>query len=147
MSRTISPGQRRALFALAGERGLDIDALRDMTPTGSISALSYAQAGDLVARLKGRVDTGRPRARGRRGSGGLRPVSPQQRSYIRHLAFDKLGLTHEQLDRLVATHHNLGGAAAGLADVLTGQHAGEIIEGLKAQLDRRPVDVNDALTE
>jgi len=47
----ITADQRRMLFGLGKSKGLGIDALRDMTPKGSISALSRTEAGKLIDRL------------------------------------------------------------------------------------------------
>jgi len=47
----ISPAQRRALFAAGSNRGLDIDDLRSLTPAGSISAMTHAEASRLLDHL------------------------------------------------------------------------------------------------
>ncbi|NUQ48108.1 MAG: hypothetical protein HUU22_19010, partial [Phycisphaerae bacterium] len=51
MSSAITAAQRRLLFRLAAMRGLDLDALRDLTPAGSVSALTIVQAAALIDRL------------------------------------------------------------------------------------------------
>lgn len=48
---TITNRQIRRLFAIGRRRGLGVDGLRELTPEGSISRLSYAQAEALAARL------------------------------------------------------------------------------------------------
>jgi hypothetical protein len=47
----ITPEQRRAIFAAGKVRRLDLDGLRDLTPMGSISALTRLQAAQLIDRL------------------------------------------------------------------------------------------------
>lgn len=47
----LTADQRRMLFGIGKSKGLDIDDLRAMTPTGSISALSRTEAGRLIDRL------------------------------------------------------------------------------------------------
>lgn len=71
----ITPPQRRALFAAARDRGLSIDDVRDMTPTGSISALTRAEASDLLDRINAGTDFDehrRQRPRGPRRPKSLR---------------------------------------------------------------------------
>lgn len=78
----ITAGQRQALFAWAGRRGLSIDDLRAATPGGSISKLSRSQAARMIERLSGRS-----------GDGGRQAVPAEfsdritlrQRGMLRHL--------------------------------------------------------------
>ncbi|MCK6483771.1 MAG: hypothetical protein L6R00_06520 [Phycisphaerae bacterium] len=74
MSSAITAAQRRLLFRLAAMRGLDLDALRDLTPAGSVSALTIVQAAALIDRLS-------PAAAERQDEGGPppRPRPPRQR--------------------------------------------------------------------
>lgn len=57
----ITDAQRRAIFALAAQRGLTIDDLRPLTPQRSIGRLTRAQAAHLLDYLAGRspADVGR----------------------------------------------------------------------------------------
>jgi hypothetical protein len=75
----ITEVQRRQLFALARDRGMDLAAVRDLTPAGSVSALTRTQADALIDRLTlGRAQAPcRPR-RGRR-------ASPHQIRFINEL--------------------------------------------------------------
>ena len=61
--------QRRTLFALARERGMDLAAVRDLTPAGSVSSLTRTEADELIDRLSVGITTRRRRPhRGRRAS-------------------------------------------------------------------------------
>jgi hypothetical protein len=53
--RKLTDTQRRTIFALARNRGLDIDDVRGMTPQRSISKLTVHEAGQLIERLKGKA--------------------------------------------------------------------------------------------
>jgi len=60
-SHPITADQRRKIFALAKGRGLSIDDIRDLTPAGSISAMSTGQASRVIDALSGkRVDLTAP---------------------------------------------------------------------------------------
>lgn len=57
------------MFFLARSQGLDLVGLRDLTPDGSVSGLSRAQADELIDRLSFGIETRRRRPRrGRRAS-------------------------------------------------------------------------------
>ena len=73
--------QRRQIFGLGRARGFDIDGLRELTPAGSISALTRSQAERLIAKLAGETPG---RGAGRRARGVPR-VTAQQLGQIRHL--------------------------------------------------------------
>jgi len=47
----ITAAQRRLIFARAHELGMDLDAVRAATPHGSVSALTKAEARELIDRL------------------------------------------------------------------------------------------------
>lgn len=85
----ITAGQRRRLFALARERGLDLDQLRAATPAGSVSALSHDQAAAIIERLGGSADVGAFSPRG--------DVTRRQLGMIEHLrelvGFDAAGFS------------------------------------------------------
>jgi hypothetical protein len=67
----ITNEQRRHLFALGRGRGLDLAQLRDLTPTGSVAALSRSEADQLIDRLAVGLQTRRPRPlRGKRATAG-----------------------------------------------------------------------------
>ena len=128
----ISQPQRRKLFAVARERGLTHDDLRAMTPAGSVSALSYHQAAELLTRLCGKPYRAPERRRRRSRRTGAIPIATNpQKFYIRILA-DQLGLSKSQLDAYIRSRHHRNG----LADVIQGKDASDIIEGLKAQVSR-----------
>ena len=134
----ITPPQRRALFAAAGDRGLSIDDIRDMTPAGSISALTRAQASDLLDRVNAGKDFDerrRKRPRGpRRPKGVFAMASPAQRAKIEALRID-LGWTPDGLAGFLAERHYSHGGS--MSKILTTADASEIIELLKAVLNRQ----------
>ena len=131
--KPISLPQMRKLFAVARERGLTHGDLQAMTPAGSVSALSYHQAAELLTRLCGKPEhTPQRRRRRSRRDGALHIATAHQKSYIRHLA-GRLGLSGSQLDSYIRSHHHRDG----FDDVLQGKDASDIIEGLKAQVDRQ----------
>lgn len=81
----INDGQRKMIFGLGKKLGLDIDDLRAMTPAGSISALTRAQAAKLIDTLTGRPGS-HDLARGAQGT-----ASGKQIGLIVHLR-DQIGL-------------------------------------------------------
>lgn len=111
----ITPAQRRALFAAARQRGLTTDELRDMTPTGSISMLTRADASRLLDRLnKGSRDQGTKgsrsvapvsnRRRPRRPKGVVSLVTAAQRDKLAALRME-LGWTDDHLQAWLAKRH------------------------------------------
>jgi hypothetical protein len=96
-----TPAQRRAIV-LAGQRlGMGVDELRSLTRTGSLRALSFEQAGELLDRL----NSGRQRpttaaagpSRSRRAARGvLRIITDRQREVIASYQ-DRLGWSDERL--------------------------------------------------
>jgi len=87
----LSPGQRRALFAVGKRRGLSIDGLRELTPAGSISALTRAQAAGLLDRLNVGTDYEHPRPaqrQPRRPRGVYAIATDAQRRKIEALRID-----------------------------------------------------------
>jgi len=134
----ITPPQRRALFAAAGDRGLSIDDIRDMTPAGSISALSRAQASDLLDRINSGTDFDQRRRRRPRGprrpKGVFAMASPAQRAKIKSLRID-LGWTAEGLVGFLADRHYSHGGP--MSKILTTADASEVIELLKAVMRKQ----------
>lgn len=90
MHAPITDAQRRKLFALARERGLDLDDLRAMTPAGSISLLRIDQAAELIDRIEGRPNPAPPprtaHRRPRLPAGVIRLATAEQRAEIDRLA-------------------------------------------------------------
>lgn len=90
----LTPAQRSKIFAVAKQRGLSIDDVRDMTPAGSVSMLTKVQAAALIDALEkgqspdyARAATKRPR-RDRPAEGSIRLVSDAQRNTIESLRRD-----------------------------------------------------------
>ncbi|MFQ5495745.1 MAG: hypothetical protein ACE5EX_10235 [Phycisphaerae bacterium] len=107
----ITAPQRRALFACAKCKGLDIDDLRALTPCGSISALSRQEAAELLSRLNAGTDYDHPRParRGvRRPKGVYRFATDAQRRKITALGID-LGWTSDRLHEWLSERHFLDG--------------------------------------
>lgn len=114
----ITPGQRRALFAIAKDRGWSIDELRSRTPAGSISGMTRAEARALLDRLNGGSPVGRsPDARtadaARASPHARRPRRPKgiyafrtdaQIRKIEALRID-LGWTQDGMDAFLAERH------------------------------------------
>lgn len=122
---SITPAQRRKLFALASRRGLDLDGLRDLTPAGSVSMLTRSQAADLIDRLEGR--------------------QPAQRVYD-----DQGGASGGQLGKIAALAAQVGFTPAELAEwmgkrfgvasvdqIADGDLAHKIVGGLSRMLANR----------
>lgn len=139
----ITPGQRRKLFVLADERGMSIDDVRDMTPAGSISALSRAEAAALLDRLSGGADFQehrRARPRGpRRPKGVSAMATDAQRSKIESLRIDLEWTPEGLVGFLSERHYSHGGpmANAGQLAILTTADGIEVIELLKSVVGRQ----------
>lgn len=104
-SERIRPAQRAALFAIGTARGLDIDDLRAMTPKGSISALSFAEASALLSRLNAGTEFAHPRPparQPRRPKGVYAFRTAAQLRKIEALRIE-LGWTPEGLDGFLAS--------------------------------------------
>ena len=56
----VTEDQRKLIFALGRARGLDLDDLRGMTPSGSVSRLTQREAAELIAALQGGIGSRRP---------------------------------------------------------------------------------------
>lgn len=121
----ITPDQRKALFAAAKVRGMDIDDLRAMTPLGSISALTIRQAAELLDRVNAGTKYERPR----------RPRPPRRAKGVYALP------TATQRAKIEGIREALGWTKEGLAEFLTGrryEHGGPMSEMLTSR-DARDV--------
>lgn len=131
----ITPAQRTAIFAAARSRGLGIDDIRVMTPTGSISKLTRLQARDVLDRL----NAGTPHAvqhRPRRPKGVYAFVTDAQRNKIEALRFE-LGWTPEQLKAWLGERTHADGRPMTRMD--TTADASAVIELLKAVASRAEI--------
>lgn len=138
MSGPISPAQRRAIFAAAESRGLSIDDVRDMTPAGSISRLTWQRASNLLDSInrgtafqKDRRE--RPRSP-RRPKGVMAMVSEAQHRKIESLRIDLSFTTSRLHEFLAVRHYSHGGSTA---RILTAADGIEVIELLKAVAARK----------
>jgi len=107
----ITAAQRAALFAAGAARGLSIDDIRALTPAGSISMLSRAQASDLLDRMNSGTAYAHPRPvrRGpRRPKGVYRVRTPTQLAKIEALRV-QLGWTAEGLAGWLSERHYVDG--------------------------------------
>lgn len=134
----ISAPQRRALFACARRKGMDIDDLRALTPLGSISALTRKEAAALLSRLNTGTAYEHPRrpTRGpRRPKGVYAFMTAAQRRKIRALRID-LDWTADELRAWLSGRHFLDGRP--MSSVLyedaavSTKDGAEVIELLKA---------------
>lgn len=134
-ARPKSTGQVRAIFGLAKERGMDPEeALRDVVEavtqrTRSISALSHAEAEQVIARLKGDRFTPRRTLQWRRKKAGVKQVVQEaQLTLIAELAAQR-DWTAESLSKFCQRMIKRDRPA-------TTQQANTITEALKA-MNRR----------
>ncbi len=133
----LSAGQRRALFAVGKARGLSIDGLRELTPAGSISALTRAEAASLLDRLNAGTDYEHPRQterRPRRPKGVFAIVSDAQKRKIKALLID-LGWNPEKLQAWLSKRHHLDGRS--MTKIDSTSDARDVIELLKAVLTKQ----------
>ena len=132
----ITSAQRRALFAAGSARGLDIDGLRSLTPDGSVSRLTRAQAAAILDRLNGGGEHEHPRRsvrRPRRPKGVFAFASEGQRRKIESLRID-LRMSPEELQEwLSQRHHDDGRPMTQLDSTADGV---AVIELLKAVVVR-----------
>lgn len=98
---TSTPAQRRAIVLAGRRHGLDVDDLRGLTTRGSLRALSFEEASDLLDRLNnGRARRTEParRPRSRRADPGVvRIITERQRAVIASYR-DRLEWSDEHLD-------------------------------------------------
>ncbi len=139
MSLPISRAQIAKVWALAHELGLDREMLYLLVPRGSISALTRAEASDLIEQLSG--------LHARRENGPVGAVSasvpprdrnaadatPEQYHFI-HFLFGRLGWTGEP-ERVRGFLMKFAGVPA-VEQIRDRKRAGAIIEALKA-IERR----------
>ena len=108
--------QHRAIVAAGLRHVFDLEALRGMTPRGSLRALSFVQACSLLDRLNGErpvAEDSRPRPRKRRSKPGvIGLVTSRQREHIAKLQ-RALGWTDARLDSFL--EHTFSLRMAGLA--------------------------------
>jgi hypothetical protein len=132
----ITPAQRRALFAIGKARDMSIDDLRDLTPAGSISALTRDEASHLLDRLNAHTDHEHPRRsprRPRRPKGVYAFASDAQRGKIAALRID-LGWSPEKLHEWLSERHHSDGRPMTRIDSTTDGQA--VIELLKIVVTR-----------
>lgn len=136
----ITPSQRRALFAAAKAHGLSIDDLRDVTPTGSISAMSHSEAAAVLDRLNSGTaygDRQRLRPRGpRRPKGVFAMVTSAQTAKIEAMRIDLAWTADGLAGFLNERHYSHGGS---MGKILTTADASEVIELLKSVLKKQTV--------
>lgn len=147
----ITPEQRKALFAIGKARGWSIDDLRDLTPAGSISALTRLQAARLLESLNaGTAYAGTPRRSRtpRRAKGVFAIATPAQRNKIEALRID-LGWTPDGVAGFLHDRRHTDGRRMTRIDSTT--DAAAVIELLKAVLvksrqarDRRDSEADGA---
>lgn len=130
----ITPEQRKALFAIGKARGRSIDDLRDLTPAGSISALTRLQTARLLESLNaGTPYRGSPRRSRtpRHPKGVFAIATPAQRNKIEALRID-LGWTPDGLAGFLHDRRHTDGRRMTRIDGTT--DAAAVIELLKAVL-------------
>jgi len=133
----ISPRQRKALFAAGKARGLDLDALRSLTPAGEISALTFDQAAALLSRLNDGSRFAHPRhaPRGpRRPKGVYAIAAAAQLRRVEACRID-LGWTPERLAQWLGERHFADRRTMSKIDSTT--DAQSVIELLKAVVLRQ----------
>lgn len=139
MTEPITAAQRRALFAAGRVRGLTIDDIRGMTPTGSISALTRGQASDLLEGLNRGTEYAHPRkrkssrGRPRRPKGVYAIATEAQHRKIESLRI-QLGWTTEGLRGWLSERHYADGRA--MTNIDSTNDGRDVIELLKGVLER-----------
>jgi len=133
----ITPSQRRALFSAARSRGMTIDDIRDMTPTGSISALTRSQASDLLDGLNSGTEYAHPRKPRRRSArrpkGVYALATEAQHRKIESLRI-QLGWTREGLRGWLSERHYTDGRP--MTKIDSTSDGSDVIELLKGVLER-----------
>lgn len=132
----MTSAQRRALFAAGRRRGLDIDGLRLLTPHGSISALSRAEAARLLTSLNRGTAHEHPRRsprRPRRPAGVYAFASDAQHRKIDALRID-LDWTPERLQEWLSGRRH--GDGRPMTSIDSSADGVAVIELLKVVLSR-----------
>jgi len=133
----------RHIFLLARQRGLDVDAVRDMTPKGSVRQVTRIQAAVLI----GALDSGTspdysqtpkvPRQRKRRRAGIIPidaiDITEGQRAMIQALQID-MGWTDERLREWLGQRHFRDGRQ--MTQMQGREDAQDVIELLKHVVHR-----------
>lgn len=139
--KSMTPDQRRAIFAAAKSKGKSIDDIRDMCPKGSISMLTYYEAWDVLNQLNGkprRSDGGwqrtRPRA-ARREPGIISRVTPEQLAFI-NLYRIALGWMPSGLHGHLNDRKYPSDPSRKMTDIQTTADGQAVIEHLKIVLSR-----------
>lgn len=119
----ITAAQRRRLFARAHELGCDVDDLRAMTPTGSVSKLTRPEAAWLIDQLEGSNRGGPPADSG---------PTARQLAMIGHLR-DEIGFAGPQFDAWLAGRFKVHD----LPEITDRRLASRVIGGLLAMKEKR----------
>ena len=142
----MTPAQNKKLFAVAHERGKSIDDLRDMTPLGSVRALSVEQAAILIDSLERGISPGyahrshashSPHRRPRLARGVVRMLTPGQRSLIATVLHDleiAWNWNASQVTDWLAARHGTDGTPMNAPT--TSAHGVQIIEMLYSARDK-----------
>ncbi len=96
----ITGAQRRTIFGLAKGIGFGLDDVRALTPCGSVSALSRAEAADLINRLRGGSGQAAESGTYDDSSASDRPTAAQRRTLAKLRA--ELGFTDAQFAAWIA---------------------------------------------
>lgn len=113
---SITPGQRRALFAIAQDRGWSVDELRSHTPAGSISRMTREEARAVLDRLNGGSPKGRSPDAGTPDAARASPRRPRRPKGI--YAFR----TDAQIRKIEALRIDLGWTQKGMDGFLAERH-------------------------
>jgi hypothetical protein len=136
VAKPITADQRRALFAIGRARNLDIDDLRALTPTGSISALTSVQASRLLDGLNAGTQYAHPRSsarRPRRPKGVYAFASAAQLRKVEALRIDLEWSPQKLQEWLSQRHHDDGRPMTRIDSTTDGQ---AVIELLKIVVTR-----------
>jgi hypothetical protein len=132
--KMISPEQRSAIFAAARRLCMEINDVRAMTPAGSVSQLTYAQASDILDSLNRGSGYQHPRTYkrpARRPKGVYRMVTPDQLSKIESLRIE-LGWEPDRLQAWLAKRrHNDGRPMTRVDSSADGVAVIELLKGVQ----------------
>jgi len=151
--------QKKAIFAAARARGLDIDDVRALTPRRSVSKLSIREAAALLDRLNAGTACERTGRRSpRRPRGVIAMPSPAQLAKIEGLR-ESLGWSREGLASFLSERHfdhggsmdkiltsrDAQGVALLLLDVLARKNAAKARSESRGQPEAKPDDFESDL--